>query len=189
MSVDTILLNSNILLEQKKRIRKLFTEKYYLLGYRKEDNEILISGSTNNTYKIKIRNSSNLTCSCMDCSINYHKNIYCKHICFVFIKIIQSSDENFFLDFTLSVDDIFILKNILEKMFEKDKNLFQLNNKERNIGDECPICYEKLECDCGLLSKCPECDNVIHTECVQKWLQYNSKTCVFCRSDSWKLFI
>ena len=73
-------------------------------------------------------------------------------------------------------------------MFEKDKNLFQLNNNERNLGDECPICYEKLLDDC-ILSKCPECNNAIHTECVQKWLKYNSKTCVFCRSESWKLFI
>jgi hypothetical protein len=188
MSIDTILLNPNILPEQKKRIRKLYTEKYYLLGYRKEDNEILISGSTNNTYKIKIRTNNNLLCSCMDCSINYYKKIYCKHICFIFLKIIQSTDENFFTKFILSEDDILTLKNILEKMFEKDKNLFQLNNNERNLGDECPICYEKLLDDC-VLSKCPECNNAIHTECVQKWLKYNSKTCVFCRSESWKLFI
>ena len=121
----------------------------------------------------------------MDCKMNYFKNIYCKHICFIFIKIIQSKDFNFFTDFIISQKDIISLKDIIKSIFEKDSSIFKSTSKERNIGDDCPICYEKLD---DVLSKCPECENAVHTECIKKWLKYNP-SCVFCRSDSWKLFI
>ena len=176
------ILNSDISEFQKKRIRKLYSEKYYLLGFQKSNNEISISGSTNNIYKIKIKD--NLICNCMDSNINYHKGIYCKHVCFIFIKIIQSTDLNFFTNFILSSEDVFILNDILTMMFELNVYLFNSDSKERNIGDDCPVCYEKLSDD---LVKCPDCNNAIHSECITKWLKYN-KSCVFCRSESWKLF-
>lgn len=176
-------LSLNISEQQKKRIRKLYNEKYYLLGFKKDDNEITISGSTNNIYKILIH-SNYMTCSCMDYKINHSKRIYCKHICFIFIKIIQSKDLNFFINFILSSKDISSLHSILKVMFEKDISIFNSTCEERNLGDDCPVCYETLSQD---LSKCPECENAIHTECIQKWLKYNP-TCVFCRSNSWRLF-
>lgn len=177
------ILSLNISEQQKRRIRKIYHEKYYLLGFKKEDNEILISGSTNNTYYIKIF-SNYMMCSCMDCKMNFSKSIYCKHICFIFIKIIQSKDLNFFTNFILSEKDIGTLLEILQMMFENNLNIFKSTSEDRNIGDDCPVCYEILSEN---LSKCPDCNNAIHTECIQKWLQYNS-TCVFCRSSSWKLF-
>ena len=177
-------LNLNISEQQKKRIMKLYNEKYYLLGFKKDENEITISGSTNNIYKIRI-NYNHMMCSCMDCKINSSKSIYCKHICFIFIKILQSKDLNFFTNFILSNVDIIRLYDILQVMFEKDVSIFISTSEERNLGDDCPVCYEKLSTD---LSRCPECKNAIHTECIQKWLKYNP-SCVFCRSDSWKLFM
>ena len=81
----------------------------------------------------------------MDCKMNYFKNIYCKHICFIFIKIIQSKDFNFFTDFIISQKDIISLKDIIKSIFEKDSSIFKSTSKERNIGDDCPIRYEKLD--------------------------------------------
>jgi hypothetical protein len=170
--------------QQKRRIRKLYDEKYYLLGFKKDENEITISGSTNSIYKIKIH-SNYMMCNCMDCKINCNKSIYCKHICFVFIKILQSKDySNFFTNFFISEKDISSLHDILKAMFEKDMSIFNSTSDERNLNDDCPVCYETLSTD---LSKCPECKNAIHTDCIQKWLKFNP-TCVYCRSNSWRLF-
>jgi len=173
---------------QKKRIRKLYTEKYYLLGFDKDKQEIQISGSTNNNYRITIL-SNTLMCSCMDCQMSHYKGIYCKHVCFVFIKIIQSRDFDFFLKMILSNEDREKLTKILEEMtFStnpiRPTSAFTSELSERNVGNECPICYEILDED---LSKCPDCENAVHTDCVKQWLRYH-KTCVFCRSDSWKKF-
>ena len=53
------ILKLNISENQKRRIKKLYTEKYFLLGFDSGNNDIIISGSTNNIYKIKI-NINNL---------------------------------------------------------------------------------------------------------------------------------
>ena len=36
------------------------------------------------------------------------------------------------------------------------------------------------------LIKCPECKNISHLECMEKWLSVGNLTCVYCRSDVWK---
>ena len=48
----------------------------------------------------------------------------------------------------------------------------------------CPICFLDIEDE--ELVKCPECKNVIHLECMEKWLEMGNKTCVYCRSNVWK---
>ena len=48
---------------------------------------------------------------------------------------------------------------------------------------DCPICFSDLKDDEGTLkscSSCPQCNKYLHTECIIKWLNYNS-SCVFCR--------
>ncbi len=68
-------------------------------------------------------------------------------------------------------------------------NLDKLKDEEQ----ECPICCEILSCNEvssdteAIIVSCPTCKNVVHEECIRKWLKYN-KSCVYCRSNSWKEF-
>jgi hypothetical protein len=54
----------------------------------------------------------------------------------------------------------------------------------RNMGEDCPVCYNTLNEE-NETRKCPECENAVHKDCLDKWLNVN-KTCVFCRSDIFK---
>ncbi len=52
-----------------------------------------------------------------------------------------------------------------------------------NGETDCPICFSELKDDKGtisLCSNCPQCNKYLHTDCILKWLNYNS-SCVFCR--------
>jgi hypothetical protein len=64
------------------------------------------------------------------------------------------------------------------------KELFKHSKRTLEPEDDCPICYDSLGNDLALLLSCPDCQNYVHTKCVEKWLQYN-KTCVYCRSETW----
>jgi predicted nucleic acid-binding Zn finger protein len=78
--------------EQIKRVTKLNNEDFFLLNF--TDNKFLISGSTKNVYTVEWFRNYNKSkygsffCNCPDMKSHAKKkNVYCKHICFVYNKI------------------------------------------------------------------------------------------------------
>ena len=80
----------------------------------------------------------------------------------------------------------------LIQKYNKIKDLKVVNGKEKYIvknsikekEDVCPICFLELKNE--EIVKCPCCNNIIHKECMEKWLRMGKSNCVYCRSDVWK---
>lgn len=187
---------------QKKRIQKIFNEQFFILDKHMEENniELKISGSTLNVYTIKIKDN-NILCDCIDSIINCNKNnIYCKHVCFVYIKIGKNIEDDYiFLNKKLSEQNLnkiilnlsnnenvnnYLSNRYNQLLINPDKNIFNDTNI-RNKDEDCPICYNELIKETFL--KCPICENGIHENCIKVWLK-NKDTCIYCRSDIWKRF-
>ena len=64
-----------------------------------------------------------------------------------------------------------------EKYEVKDILIMNLDNDKR------PICFLALGEE--EIVKCPCCNNIIHKECMEKWLRMGKSNCVYCRSDVW----
>ena len=195
-----------ISIQQQKRIDKLKTDEFYLIGftdrfYINENSELIMSGSTKNIYKINLSNNGSLDCNCPDSSSHAKKyGVLCKHICFIYLKICKSIDESFFDNQKLSTLDIKKLKlrigNITNTNTAKiyyNNYLKQLNNelnfdkpsRKIHLDDlDCLICFDELSED---IKFCPDCSIPIHKKCINKWLESND-TCVYCRSGIWKKY-
>lgn len=202
-------------LHQELRYGRVFYEPLYLLNIEKENNKYLfnISGSTANVYKISLYDfSGKIFCNCPDAKSHakYHKCL-CKHICFVIFKVLKGTvdknNTNLFKNLFLSQEekqkaiekisnlDIysgndFTNMDLIEKFKKiKDldpKTLFQVN-KVFVSGDDCPICYNELEEKIKCV-QCPVCNNILHSLCINKWLNMGNSSCPYCRSECWENF-
>lgn len=45
--------------------------------------------------------------------------------------------------------------------------------------NDCVICFEQIKLDDDY--KCPECNNIIHKDCYNKWKHEGNELCPFCR--------
>jgi hypothetical protein len=188
--------------QQQKRIDKLDTDEFYLIGF--DEKEILMTGSTKNVYKVSLSNDGSMTCNCPDSETHAKRfKVMCKHICFIYLKICKSTDLTFFNTKKLSDNDISKLEartktltstdiakkyydNYLSHITNKSLNLnFDEAKRENSCDDaECPICFEELSLN---IKFCPQCSNPVHEKCITKWLEQHD-TCVYCRSDVWKKY-
>lgn len=196
--------------QQYQRLQRINKIPFFLLDNEISDDKIVlkISGSTLNVYTIEINEKNqNITCDCIDFQTTcILKNLYCKHICFVYRRIGQIEENNLFLNSKLptfeynkildrlclnnsSIRNDFLSNRYLSLKDElkevEHENKFEKEEHSRNIEDDCPICYESLKEN--KLVTCPSCNNSIHNECMKMWLKMKT-TCVFCRSDIWKEF-
>ena len=66
------------------------------------------------------------------------------------------------------------------------KNKFKYTGdlSEKGEHEVCVICFNELKLD-QLMVMCPECRNIIHIDCMKKWLNMGKTTCVYCRSSIW----
>ncbi len=169
-----------------------------------------VTGSSYDIYTINVTNDNHILCDCPDalCECN-GAGCYCKHICFVLIKIGQINDPTIFQRKVLTIeekDKIFkrvqsiaidrdvVNREVLEayKKAQEELNIdesYELTDNRfdakdaRNLNEDCSICYNKLDNDKkNEMRCCPSCKNAVHTECVTKWLTIN-KCCVLCRTE------
>jgi hypothetical protein len=186
--------------QQQKRIDKLDTDEFYLIGY--DGKEILLTGSTKNVYKVSLLDDNSMVCNCPDSETHAKKfKVLCKHICFIYLKICKSTDFSFFQKKKFSDNDIAKLEirtkiltstDIAKKFFDNYQS--HIANKFLNFDEakrenacedvSCPICFEELVSN---IKFCPQCSNPIHEKCIAKWLEQHN-TCVYCRSDVWKKY-
>lgn len=199
--------------QQETRLRKVYTEEYYLLDYTIEEEEkkavLKISGSTKNVYTVSIdSNEGKLWCDCPDMKSHAARHgVWCKHCCFTLLKVGKWYTPSTFIEKNVSEECFHQILERLHTVSGSEIVNTQLTNafksmqssssssekisifdaKVREIGeeDECPICYDLLSS--GEVKSCPECHQYVHSACIQKWLETRD-TCVLCRSKEWKRF-
>lgn len=71
-------------------------------------------------------------------------------------------------------------KLVLVRKEKKLESKFSVT-KELDQEDDCPICFDVLMSDNSF--QCPTCQNVVHQDCMKKWLSTGHKNCVYCRGD------
>ena len=207
--------------KQKEILNKVLTrdenDRIYMAGYnanvdaKKPDilGTVHIYGTYNfkkgkrETYEVKIYKKSpkgTLYCSCADCKFNGVKNnTSCKHISFIVTKILKLYDETFFINKTLTEQQITeLIGKLTNNQVLNDKDIVKILEKitidtyrafTKNIteDDDCPICCGALAPEHKTNLCCISCKNEVHLECMSVWLERNN-TCVYCRSDTWKHF-
>lgn len=204
-------------LAQEKRYLKIFCDRFYWLAASTDPREytLNISGSTSNVYTVSInRRRKTIKCDCPDSKSWARRNrCVCKHCCFVLCKVLRVfpptigiCDLEFWQTLRFDANDMAIIDQNMERlltegskygcreMTQRFENLKQpvfepTSEKLSDLTDEdeCPICFDSIITDKASLVICPVCKNLIHQECMEKWLVSGSgKTCVYCRSDIWK---
>lgn len=147
-------------------------------------------------YKVTLnKHNGTFSCTCKDFTYRCkNKNIVCKHISFIVLKVLNIYDIDFFTNKSLKPHQLDLFSEIMcdtRRWREGDWSVkgtnkeFHKNTKPLDENDTCPICY-----DCfGIHDtvSCPQCNNFIHTDCMRIWLE-NNDTCVYCRSNDWKRF-
>ena len=197
--------------KQISRIDKLKYERFFLLNISLSEEDTItldVSGSSRNIYQIKLKNNR-IECDCPDQkSWARTYNCICKHSCFIIKKVcrdIITDESEFWTNLKFNDDEYQVITEILKeksKTFEQidddtvDKELVERfkkiniseskyeTEKTFNEGDVCPICYDDEDTD---LLECPDCKNIFHKECMERWLQ-TQNTCVYCRSTVWKSY-
>jgi hypothetical protein len=77
-------------------------------------------------------------------------------------------------------NDITIVEKNIEFMFRKGR-------REEFTEDECIICYDLIGTVENIV-ECPECHNIVHKKCAEKWLRESKRSCIFCRSEVWRRY-
>jgi hypothetical protein len=185
---------------QQKRIDKLNEDEFYLIGF--DGKEILMTGSKKDVYTINLGEDGSLKCNCPDsCNLAKKLGVVCKHICFIYIKICKGTDLSFFQKQKLTSTDIGIFNERTKRLTATDiAKQFYNNYKAHAVSNtldfdkskregvledmSCPICFDDLTSN---IKFCPTCSNPVHEKCIEKWLEKH-KTCIYCRSDIWKLY-
>ncbi|KAH6886695.1 hypothetical protein BKA70DRAFT_1123082 [Coprinopsis sp. MPI-PUGE-AT-0042] len=195
------------------RLARVREQTFYLLDRtgRPEDTsptssslkeDFKVSGSTGNVYTITIDKIPR--CSCPDSQ----KGNHCKHILFVFTKVLQVSKDSglWYQKALLSTELSSIFTNAplapnaptnprMQAEYNKavgkavgSSTPQQSHKRMPDEGDDCPICYDSMH---GVgeasLVWCEGCGNAVHKGCFTQWSNTarsngNAVTCVWCRS-------
>ena len=167
------------------RIERCYTDNIYLIESIPPEEDFpykrkyLIMGNSGKTYKVTISNYP--TCTCPDYTFNHRR---CKHIYFVLIRIMNTSNymERKFEDEEL--EEMFsnipdIAKNL---MYEGERPTEQKEvNQKFDKDDVCPICLDPLENGKDLDYCKYSCGKTIHKKCFSMWEKSKGGICVFCR--------
>jgi hypothetical protein len=165
--------------QQLVRFEKSFNESFYLINKNKNNNEYIfnINSPSNNIYNVIINiNNKNIICNCNDFTshANIHKCI-CKHCCFILTKVLNLFDMN-----SLFYNDYVFFNNHFKFINDVFNNkLILLYNYFNNDINSCCICFDNL--NKFPIWKCSGCNNYLHENCVQIWINNGNDTCIFCR--------
>lgn len=123
--------------------------------------------------------------------INDH---YMKHILNEFSKLndrIQNQNQTIskkeLIDKYKKIQEKEENSNSKSKTNEPYKSIFKYTGdlSEKQESEMCGICFNELKLD-TLMAICPTCRNIIHLNCMRKWMNMGKDTCVYCRSSIWK---
>ena len=159
------------------------------------ERKYVVMGSTGNVYNVIIKNSPE--CSCPDYMTRMKR---CKHIYFVLIRVMRSTNED---QPQYSNDDLQVMFNnipqvmnnlivddLIKNTYEKLKQSNKLGKKEittvsqKDTSDLCPVCLDDLD-NGDELDYCKfSCGKPIHKICYGMWTKKHPVNCIFCKK-SW----
>ncbi|KAH9484565.1 hypothetical protein JR316_0004047 [Psilocybe cubensis] len=195
------------IMERLERVRE---QRMYMVDRRRNGNELReefsVLGSTGNVYTVTVDRLPR--CNCPDAT----KGNHCKHILFVFVKVLQVSQESGYWYqkalLTSELEQIFAeaplapnseanpqvreayarVTGRLPAGASSSKSGSGKHKRVPGPGDDCPICYDGMH---GVaetsLTYCEQCGNAVHKECFQQWMATSQRTgtgltCVWCRA-------
>ncbi|XAR69294.1 Mitogen-activated protein kinase kinase kinase [Bertholletia excelsa] len=158
----------------------------------RSDSDFFILGATGNVYTVTL--SLTPSCSCPD------RTTPCKHIFFVFIKVLNVPlDDACLRRRTLRPCQLSRLlstpsspetlagpnvRQIFHQLFLQARRENLPAPLEIEDGTMCPVCLDELRAEEKLVS-CSTCRNLVHEECLLTWKRASrrrSVTCVICRA-------
>lgn len=180
------------------RISRATKQRLYLIEktWTKDKVSFDVMGSTGNVYIISCDESEEWKCTCPD---HLKRNLDCKHIYFVKIRVLKDLDswedlqranpEN------LKIDPSVLIQDILKQTYEKRKRSSEdaseetkekkdpvIDIKKNWLDEECMVCCDPMtKEDEKELFTCSTCKQSIHGFCWQMWSKQKD-TCVYCRS-------
>ncbi|KAK0194810.1 hypothetical protein F5146DRAFT_923008 [Armillaria mellea] len=186
------------------RLDRVIEQRFFMIDRERDSDELKetfkVLGSTGNVYTVVIDHTPH--CDCPDAS----KGNHCKHIIFVFIKVLQVPHESshWYQKALLMTElqDVFAhAPNAVANERLRQAHL-QATGKAPASGstkasnrrmpteeDDCPICYDKMHTEPeNRLTWCEVCGNALHRVCFAQWrttAQNSGKnvTCVWCRAE------
>ncbi|KZV37199.1 mitogen-activated protein kinase kinase kinase 1 [Dorcoceras hygrometricum] len=161
----------------------------------RSDPHFFILGATGNVYTVSI--SSTPSCTCPD------RAVPCKHILFVFIRVLGVPLDNSclwrrtlrpcqlhrLLDIPTSVEALAdaAVRERFHQLFFKENGGGGSRTPAVVVSDcdgACPVCLEEMKRDTKVVV-CETCKNVIHEMCFLAWKRSCGRryaTCVLCRA-------
>ncbi|KAK0213389.1 hypothetical protein DFS33DRAFT_121896 [Desarmillaria ectypa] len=187
------------------RLNRVIEQRFFMIDRERDGDDLKetfkVLGSTGNVYTVVIDHTPR--CNCPDAS----KGNHCKHIIFVFIKVLQVPHESPYWYqkalLTIELEDIFahapnaIANERLRQAHLRatgeipvsDSDKASTNKRMPTEEDDCPICYDKMYTEPeNRLTWCKVCGNALHGVCFAQWrttAQNSGKnvTCVWCRAE------
>ncbi|KAK0505398.1 hypothetical protein EDD18DRAFT_1129186 [Armillaria luteobubalina] len=186
------------------RLNRVTEQRFFMIDRERDGDEpketFNVLGSTGNVYTVVIDHTPR--CNCPDAL----KGNHCKHIIFVFIKVLQVHHESSHWYqkalLTAELQDIFAhAPNAVANERLRQAHLQATgkapasgSNKASNKRmpteeDDCPICYDKMHTEPeNRLTWCEVCGNALHGVCFAQWQATALKsgknvTCVWCRAE------
>ncbi|MCL7024975.1 hypothetical protein MKW94_014145 [Papaver nudicaule] len=170
------------------RIVRAYHHRLRLLH--RSENNFFILGATGNVYTVTL--STAPSCNCPD------RTVPCKHILFVFLRVLGVSlDDQCLRRKTLRTCQVIRLLNTPTSLQsvagsrarERFHHLFSASNAsppqriELEKDVTCPICLDEMNTGDQVV-ECGTCRNVLHTECLKSWKRSRGRyaNCVICRA-------
>ncbi|GLB41179.1 putative RING finger domain protein [Lyophyllum shimeji] len=173
------------------RVERVMSQRFFMIDRQRNPGELKevfsVLGSTGNVYTVTIDHKP--SCNCPD----HLKGNHCKHILFIFLKVLQVSQESGFWYqkalLTSELETIFAEAPLapnsvahrrirdaharaVGKATNQTQTQAQTNNHKRTPGpdDDCAICYETMhKVQEALLVWCEDCGNALHRQCFQEY--------------------
>merc|ERR1712086_450858 len=180
----------------KDRMERALSQRMYLIrsteldGFETAGRKFELVGSTGNLYTVVI--GQLVVCNCVDASKGGGNGHQCKHVLFVFLRVLGVSKDSHI------VNQKALLQSELDEILQAPapNNVAHAEAAARPIARRsledapCPICFEDMaEHDaCEATVWCTvRCGNNFHSECADKWrearVQAGEATlCPCCRS-------
>ena len=180
---------------QNKRINNMIRDesKLFLIAYeidKKHRHTFTVCNMNDETKPcfVKLEPDDAIVCSCADYRFRcYKNNIICKHCIFILKKCMGFEVETLVVGRKISnINQVLDKLNDIQIVKRNTNTTFTRNEKEMDPDDICPICMDNIGNGEETVS-CPTCKNYVHKICINAWMRMQ-KTCVYCRSDVWKLF-
>ena len=174
----------------EERIQRALSERIYIIGFSVDTDVGIIRfhvhGSQTKQYIVRLAIDNTITCTCWDFIQRGNKHP-CKHILYIIMRVLRFTAIDLHLDrweFNSGVVDaiLYATASCLEVEIQEESSAAPAEVENLRADTLCVICFSDFEAGSSEeLAKCHQCKHVLHSSCLQIWLQHR-RTCPFCRA-------